>query len=295
MEGKFDDIHRNSKDLIQKLLLFNLPKDTRPLEILGYKTGKIVGVEPTDIVSVRTRDDAADVLFRLEENVILHIEMQTNYKRNDIYRFAEYDAYLLSKYKNEEITIETVVIFTHNVNKDKVFHTINKGSLNYHFTPIFLQGKAGDDYLKAIKEKIQLNPDCLLTPEEQLLLIYIPLMDTKESLNDCVLDVTKTVSNLNDERQKFNIIGTLLAFHHKKLEPDVSSKLWEVLQMGGAVFEEFTREVVDKAFHEGEKKKAIDAAEKMIRKGTSDEDIMEFLDLSKIELNAVKKRVGQNE
>jgi hypothetical protein len=291
------EIHRNSKDIIQKLLLFSFPIGTDPLAVLGEEIGKIISVEPTDIVGVRTIDDAADVLFRLENDVILHIEVQTDYSKKDIFRFAEYDAYLLNeKYLDENVMIQTVVIFTHRVDPANVRARFDKGSIKYEYTAICLKNQDGDAYLKDIIEKIRHNPNYVLTPEDRLLLMYIPLMNSKNSFNDNVNTITETLRSLNDIRQVFNTIGTMLAFHHKKLSEDVKTKLWEVLQMGGAIFEEFKKDVIDKAREEGKEEgkheQILELAKKMIKRGDSDQVIIDFLEITNIELREIKRQIN---
>ncbi|MCK2000475.1 hypothetical protein MZM54_03590 [[Brevibacterium] frigoritolerans] len=287
-------IHRNSKDIVQKLLLFGFPVGSDPLAILGESVGKITSVEPTDILAVRTVDDAADVLFRLENDVILHIEVQTNYRTKDIFRFAEYDAYLLNeRYLDEDVIIKTVVIFTHRVDPEKVQASFDKGSIRYEYTPICLKNEDADDYLKGIMEKIENNPDYKLTTEDRLLLLYIPLMKSELSLSESVISITKTVQKLNDKRQVFNAVGTMLAFHNKNLNDDIANKLWEVLKMGGAVFEEFQKEVVEKAKQEGKKEQMIETAEQMVRLKFKDEDILKAINISQKELKEIKRKLNQ--
>lgn len=285
MKEEFGEIHRNSKDIIQKLLLFSFPVGTDPFAFLGKKVGKILSVEPTDIVAVRTVDDAADVLYRLEKDVILHVEIQTNYKKDDIYRFAEYDAFLLNnKYKEEDVAIQTVVIYTHNVNPNTAITKFNKGSIQYSFTPIYLKNQDGNAYFSKIKDKIQKDPSIKLTPEDIMILLYIPLMHTKESFSDSIISITEVVKGLQDENQKFRTIGTILAFHHKKLEDDLINKLWEVLKtMGGAIFEEFRKEIYDEAKSE--------AAERMVERGFSDETIIDVLRISSQDLREIKRKL----
>lgn len=286
------NIHRNSKDIIQKLLLFGFPIGSDPLAVLGENVGKIKSVEPTDILAVRTVDDAADVLFRLENDVILHIEIQTNYTKKDIFRFAEYDAYLLNeKYADEELTIKTVVIYTHRVDPENVQSRFDKGSIVYEYTPICLKNENADEYLVNIKGKIESDPNYRLTTEDRLLLLYIPLMESELSFNEKVITITDTVQKLNDKRQVFNALGTILAFHHKNLEEDITNKLWEVLKMGGAVFEEFQKEVVEKARVEGMKEKEIELVKKMIQREYTDEEIIELANITPKELKEIKREV----
>jgi transcription initiation factor IIE alpha subunit len=86
-----------------------------------------------------------------------------------------------------------------------------------------------------------------------------------------------------------------LGVQHKKISKEVSSKLWEVLMMGGEVFEEFKKEVVEKAFSEGERKKTIESAQAMLKtKEVTDEFIVKVLGISPEELKEIKRKLKKD-
>ncbi|MGM0878418.1 MAG: hypothetical protein ACQEWV_27895 [Bacillota bacterium] len=277
------DIHYNNKDIVQKILFNGFPKGTKPLSIFKIDTAKVKYVENTDIVAVRTTDDAADCLFRLTDNSLLHIEFQSSYSKDDIRRFCEYDSYLYNKHKDVE-KIKTVVIYTNKVNPVSVELSFDAGSLSYNIEPIFLRKHQGDIYYEEIKGKIKEDPDIKLSLQEELELIYNPLMENKDSINDRVNQISKMMKELNDEQTRFRVLGTILAFHVKEMNENTLNNLWEVLSVG-AVFEEFKKEVVEKA----EQKGYLKAIKVLIDKGFPEEQLIKIYNLSPNELKKIKE------
>ncbi|USK32068.1 hypothetical protein LIT25_15715 [Bacillus sp. F19] len=279
------DIHWNNKDIVQKMLFNGFPKGTKPLEIFNIDTAEVKYVENTDIATVRTKDDAADCLFRLTDNSLLHIEFQSTFSKDDIRRFCEYDAYLYNKHKDVEI-IRTIVIYTNKVNPDNVEYSFNAGSITYIIEPVFLRKHQGDLYYEVLKGKIELDPDIKLTSQEELELIYNPLMDNKDSINDRVNQISKLLKELNDEQARFRILGSILAFHVKEMNENTLNNLWEVLSMG-AVFEDFKKEVVEKAEKEG----YLKAIKVLMDQGlVSDEEIIKVYRLTPGDLRKLKEQ-----
>ena len=96
------------------------------------------------------------------------------------------------------------------------------------------------------------------------------------------------------------MIETMLAFHHKKLEYNLSKELWRELETmsGGAIFEEFRKEILEEAKKEVEEKakreKALEAAEKMVILRLSDETIIEVTGITKQELKEIKRKINKN-
>jgi hypothetical protein len=152
---------------------------------------------------------------------------------------------LYNKHKDVE-KIRTVVIYTNKINPENVGVSFDAGSLKYSFESVFLRNFRGDYIYEKIKGKIEENNDVLLTEQEELALIYNPLMNNKDSINDRVIQISDLMKKIYDDRTRFRVLGTILAFHAKEINESVLDKLWEVLSVG-AVFEKFQKEVVEKA------------------------------------------------
>lgn len=277
-------IHWNNKDIVQKVLFNGFPIGTRPLEIFNIITAEVKYVENTEIVAVRTKDDAADCLFRLTDNSLLHIEFQSSFSKNDIRRFCEYDSYLYNKNKDVE-KIKTVVIYTNQINPDNVESFFDAGSLVYKVEPIFLRKRSGDQSFEQIKGMIESDSNIFLSPQEELELIYNPLMNNKDSLNDRVNQISNLMKKLKDERVRFRVLGTILAFHIKEMNETTLNNLWEVLSMS-AVFEKFKKEVLGEATKKGfyEAIKILLNQNKM-----TEEEIINLYELTPEELEEIKK------
>lgn len=221
------------------------------------------------------------------DNTLLHIEFQSIYKKSDIKRFCEYDAFLYNTRKGIK-KIKTVVIYTKNVDPNKVITTFDAGSLKYEITPVFFQGIKGDTFFKEFKEKITTIPEYVPTAEEIMLIIYNPLMDNVEGINDRVTSITELMVEYFNEDVKFNVLGSIWAFYKKMLSEDVSDYVWEVIVMG-KVFEKYNKEVVGKAIEQGINKtlKAIN----LIKEGYSDQEIIRELELTPDKLEEIKQSI----
>ncbi|PWR75584.1 hypothetical protein DLD82_03100 [Methanospirillum stamsii] len=67
---------------------------------------------------METRDEFVDLIFRLENGEILHIEEQISLTEEDLIRFAHYDLRIFSKY---HVRIHTVVLSPACSKKDSFF------------------------------------------------------------------------------------------------------------------------------------------------------------------------------
>lgn len=63
--------------------------------------------------------------------------------------------------------------------------------------------------------------------------------------------------------------------------------------MGGSVFEEFQKEVVEKAKQEGKKEQLIETVGQMVRVKFKDEDILKAINISQKELKEIKRKLNQ--
>lgn len=66
-----------------------------------------------------------------------------------------------------------------------------------------------------------------------------------------------------------------------------------MLEMGGSVFEEFQKEVVEKAKQEGKKEQLIETVGQMVRVKFKDEDILKAINISQKELKEIKRKLNQ--
>lgn len=283
---KKNGTHPNNEDIAQKAFTMQFSAGTIPLEGLEFVTKPVKDVLPTGIQNVETTDDEADCLFRLEDGSLLHIEFQSTYDKWDVIRFAQYHLHFYSTYKSEleklniKEKIKTVVVYTKKVEGSSINRTIETGSLHFDMETIFIKSLPGDEFFNEIKNKIQTNPNMILSKQDEQRLIYNPYMTQSSSIADRTVEIATLLSELKDDDAKFRIVGTLAILMKKHLDENSLNKIWEVFKMG-AVFDKFQKEENKKMLKLGGK------VMKMYTSGKSIKEIVERTNLSKQEVEEI--------
>ncbi|QQK79631.1 hypothetical protein HUG20_06890 [Salicibibacter cibi] len=189
------------------------------MDFYGIDTAPIVGVEPTDLPVIDVNDSRMDFVFLLEDDSYLHIEFQTTFKISDLERFKLYDAAL---YDQKKRRIYTYVVYGADINEAEEF--LDHGSIQYRAHAIYMKGYDGDVIFDRLAKKIH-NRETL-TDEEQLQLIFLPLMHTKKEREELATDVVELAHQIEDENQRFRLIGATVGIGDKFLADSYIKKCW---------------------------------------------------------------------
>ena len=182
MEGVvlLDKIPRNINDVSQKMIM-SLFKDKK-FSLFDVEVPQLVESLNVELQDVKVEERRSDLVFLLENEMILHLEFQASYRKIDVARFILYDVLLHKEHKQRDVT--TVIIYSAGVKRKKV--ELKFETLTYQPHVIFLEEKNGDEILQKIEEKI-LNKKPLKSEDifykkiQQKVWIYT----TTRSVNSC--------------------------------------------------------------------------------------------------------------
>lgn len=140
-------ISGHNTDIIMKATA-EMFKD-KTLEMFGLKTARIVDIMTTVLPVVETREKRVDFVFLFEDDTLLHLEFQTTVPEDLLRRVAFYGARIVERHNRD---VNTAVIYSGRIQNAP--DLLNKGSLTYKTTNIFLKDMDGDVEYNRLKNKI---------------------------------------------------------------------------------------------------------------------------------------------
>lgn len=175
----------------------------------------------TVFAEVETRDEYVDLIFRLENGEILHIEEQTSLTEEDLIRFAHYDFRIFSKYR---VRIHTVVLSPASSKMDLLI--IDTGCLHYVVTHQIIKGRNGDEVLERTYNEIACG-----NPVNELELIFVPLMESRLPVQDLLLETIKLEKRIKDENLRNKIIVLTMVMSNRLVDADLLERICEEIKM----------------------------------------------------------------
>ena len=196
--------------------------ENQTLDFLGLNLPKITRVLPTEFAEVETRDDFVDLLFWLEDRSILHIEEQTGLSEDDLFRFARYDMKIINLYR---VPVHTVVLSPFFA-RDGGMRGFTMGSLSYLVNHVVIHDRNADEVLERVREELLAG-----RPIHELELIFVPLMKSRLTIPDLLLETIKLEKKIVDETIQSKVIALTLSVSNKLVEPELLEKIWEEVAM----------------------------------------------------------------
>ena len=196
--------------------------ENQTLDFLGLNLPRITHVLPTEFAEIETRDDFVDLLFWLEDRSILHIEEQTGLSEDDLFRFARYDLKIINLHR---VPVHTVVLspfFAH----DGGMRGFSMGSLSYSVNHVVIHDRNADEVLERVREELLAG-----RPIHEIELIFVPLMKSRLSVPDLLLETIKLEKKIVDETIQSKVIALTLAVSNKLVEPELLEKIWKEVAM----------------------------------------------------------------
>ena len=183
-----------------------------------------------------------------------------------------YDARL---YKKDMKHINTAVIYSGDI--EKALDGIKIGSINYQVSNIYMKAFNGDEIFSNLNDKIQGKEK--LTEIDKLNLIFLPLMKSNIDKNEMAINAVELASKIEDDKEKMLYIGAIVGISDKFIDKEYVLKLKERLKMTRVGIE-----LKNEGIEEGIKEGKLDAANKMVKKGFSIDDIIEITGLRREEI-----------
>jgi hypothetical protein len=238
------------------------------MEIIRIE-GKIVEVHQTEYGIVDPKMYKPDMVFELEDKIII-LEFQSSYvDMSDKRRFRLYSA-LFDQIKNKsKKDIEVHVLSTVEAEKTK-FYKVNQDSI---FTIYIhsLKNYDGDEFLNNMNTKISNNQQ--LSEKELLLISLICFMETENGIENCILNSAVTITNIPDLKMDIaQFVKGLVLMLCDKFVKDESLNTTISNLVGGnmKIVEDYAQRVAKRKVDE----KTEEIVRNMDEKGIKKEDIV---------------------
>lgn len=201
----------------------------------------------TEIKNIDIKTNVMDYLFYMEDGDYLHFEFQTTKKQEDISRFLYYDS---SLHYSTKKNIRTIVIYSSDINE--AVTELNCGTIDYKVEAFYMSSLDGDKKLDELKNKILKEE--ILTEEDIMGLCFIPLMKSKKSKSDIIIESIETASKIKISTYKNKCLMLLYALFDKFGDEISKKKFKEVLtltEVGKMIYDEGLEEGIEKGMEKG--------------------------------------------
>lgn len=250
---------KNIEDAIMKSIMDVFKEDA--LKFFGIKS-KIIAAARTELKDIQINTSFMDYTFLLDDDSFLHFEFQTSNKKSDLSRFLAYDAVLHYK---ENKPVNTIVVYSSNIKKAET--SINVGSIKYSIRAFYMGSINGDKKYEYLKQKIK--NDKILSNEDLLLLVFLPIMDSAKDKNERIIESIKLAKEIKNKENQMNSLALLYAFAEKFVDICDMDKIKEVFgmtQLGKLLRDEGKEEGRKEGIEEGRKEELIRTSIKLLTK-----------------------------
>lgn len=186
----------------------------------GLDLPPVVRYVPTDLPVADVHREQLDSVFELEDGSLLHLEFQTDHRRETLKRFLLYDAYLYDRF---ERPIHTLVIYGADV--VAASSEIVGGTIRYSVVSVLLGQQDGEAAYQYLRTQVESGG---LTPEERLDLIFLPLMKHRRPRPEVIAGALDLARQL-PELQQQEAVAALIGLGHRFLTENELDALLEGL------------------------------------------------------------------
>jgi len=167
----------------------------------------IVAALPSEVPSLRINTEETDLLFRLADGSILHIEFQTTVRVDDLGRFLGYHLAAHARYGKP---VTTVVFYGAGITSAPP--EFNTSQCVFRPRIVLLGNEDGTSVLHELREKVARGET--LTRDDQVQLFFLPLMRQEQSLEEILPEAARLSTALPVETREMTVGALLgLAYH----------------------------------------------------------------------------------
>ena len=237
-----EKIPRNINDLFQKRVT-NLFRD-KEISLFGIKASKLQESLNVELQDVKIEERRSDQVFLLEDDTLLHLEFQTNYRQSDLTRFVLYDILLHNQHNKRKVT--TAIIYSSGVKRREV--NLDFETLIYKPHVVFLEEMNGDEILQQLEEKILSNEP--LSSEDIINLSFTSFMKSDIiELEGKTIRQIEIANKIADPEERESTIALIYGYAAKFLSVDELKNIKEVFKVGD-IFQEWLDEAVEERIEE---------------------------------------------
>src|SRR5437588_6807933 len=161
----------------------------------GLDLPPVVRYLPTDLPVADVHLEQLDAVFELDDGSLLHLEFQTEHRRETLKRFLLYDAYLYDRF---ERPIHTLVIYGADV--AAAASELAGGVIRYSVVSVLLGQQDGEAAYQHLRGRVGSGGG--LTPEERLDLIFLPLMKHQRVRQGVIAGALDLARQLPEQQQQ---------------------------------------------------------------------------------------------
>ena len=172
----------------------------------GLSLPPIVAGLPSELPQLRISSQQTDLLFRLADGSILHLEFQTTRRAGDLLRFAAYNLAVSQHYGQP---VWTVVLYGAGIRSAR--DTLQAGSLTFHVHNILVGKEDGDAVLRRLREKAARDEP--FTSTDRIDLILAPLMRQKRVAEEVAREAAHLTIHLPYEQREMTV-GALIGLSY---------------------------------------------------------------------------------
>lgn len=232
----------------------------------------------------------ADICFLLEGEILLHLEFQSKFKKEDVVRFLRYVLSLHERYPHRQIYMVIVFAAEAKVNPKNVELSLG----NLWFRPLIVNMGDTSKYdapkiFTSLQEKINKGEE--LTEKDMVSLVFLPLMKHNIIKRELALASFKMAKNIKNDRQRMTCISAIVGTAQKYLNETDFNLLEGVFRMTDVfdrILEEGFEKGIEKGIEEGERKKELELIKGMINAGLDNETIQRVASLPISEINQIR-------
>lgn len=248
------------------------------MEIINIK-GKIIEVHQTEYSVIDPKMYKPDLVFELEDRIVI-LEFQSTYVNiNDKKRFRLYTALIDHVKIKSEKPIEAHVLSTIEAKKTKCYKVNSESRF-----PIYIHSLKkydGNEFLNIINTKIESNKN--FSEKELLMISLLCFMKTDEDIEQAILNSALIITNIKDLKEDIGQFakGVILMLCDKFVTNESMNRTISNLVGGNMkIVEDYAQRVaqqkVDEKLEEKNKKVIIN----LNKKGFEAEEIAETVDVS---------------
>ncbi|MBE6492851.1 MAG: hypothetical protein E7Z82_07945 [Methanobrevibacter sp.] len=248
------------------------------MEIINIK-GKIIEVHQTEYSVIDPKMYKPDLVFELEDRIVI-LEFQSTYVNiNDKRRFRFYTALIDHVKIKSEKPIEAHVLSTIEAKKTKCYKVNSESRF-----PIYIHSLKkydGNEFLNIINTKIESNKN--FSEKELLMISLLCFMKTDEDIEQAILNSVLIITNIKDLKEDIGQFakGVILMLCDKFVTNESMNRTISNLVGGNMkIVEDYAQRVaqqkVDEKLEEKNKKVIIN----LNKKGFEAEEIAETVDVS---------------
>ena len=254
------------------------------LRVLGISSAEVADLWPTEWDDVDFRRGMLDLVLRLEDDTLLHLEFQSTRERA-LHRFALYD---LQLHQAAGRTIKTVVLYENGVKSAP--DMLDIGSALYRVQNVYLAERDGSATLRRIAKRLE---EGQWSVEDRAELPFVMHMrhegETRERVVERCLEL---MDRIPDRDERSYTAALFLGISLKYLTDEEKEQLKARVKAMVDLVKEIAEEEFAKGEAKGEAKKAVDVAKAMLADGADITRIARYTGLSVEELERLRKEMS---